>query len=202
MNRMNNKNISEIELISRPVSKSRWIPNFLRKQLSWKIYSGTWKNRTSNSFEYINAPKITTGENISIIGSNKWDNYKLQMRFKLLTTSIKPPEGGVIIYYLFKNIRNYYSIHFCVSKQRIELIKRIQGVWNTIDKNNFDLKTHQDYWINIDNNSGMHSCNIDGVTYFRKKDTDLSQGCIGIGTKYCDTEFANIKILLTNQNKN
>lgn len=184
-------------LLSNPNIAHKWIPRFLSSQNYWKVLSGKWQIESPNRIIYLKYPNVKTGENISIIGSKNWADFNFKVRFKILTQSIKPPEGGVILYYLFKNLYNFYSFHFCLSKQKIELIKRLRGTWSTIAEQTYDFETQKDYSVIINTILGMHQCKINGTNVIQKRDTDILKGCIGIGTKYCDIEFTHVSVSLS-----
>jgi hypothetical protein len=186
-----------INLLSISQITSKWIPRFLSSQYSWKILSGKWKAKSSDRIIYLKQPNVKTGENISIIGSKNWADFNFQVRFKILTQSINPPEGGVILYYLFKNLDNFYSFHFCLSKHKIQLIKKLRGTWSRIAEQTYDFETQKDYSVIITTMLGMHQCKINGTNVIQKRDTDISKGCIGLGIKYCDVEFRHASVSLS-----
>ena len=139
---------------------------------------------------------MKNGENLSIIGSKNWANFNFRIRFKILTESIRPPEGGVILYFLFNSINNFFSFHFCIYKQKIELIKRFRGSWRTLAEQRHHLETQKDYSVMINTISNVHQCLINGTNVIQTRDTDISKGCIGIGVKYCDVEFNDASVCL------
>lgn len=184
----------QIDFLSSSKVRPKWIPCFLRGQYSWKVLSGQWELEAPNRVKHLTENKITRGESIALIGSPRWNHFTFQVTFKILTNSLKPPEGGVILYFLFKNINNYYSFHFCHFKRKIELIKRIRGIWTIIADQVYDLKTHKDYCITISTNSGIHQCQIDGRNQIEINDKDIAKGCVGIGAKYCNVEFSHVSV--------
>lgn len=190
----NKKKPFEINLLSNPKVTQKWIPQFFRGKNHWKIFSGRWELESPNRLIYLQDQQIKTGENISIIGSHNWNEFIFQVSFRLLTGTLKPPEGGIILYFLLRNIKNYYSFHFCLFKQKIELIKRFRGNWSIIAEHNYDLETQKDYWVRVSTKSGCHLCQIDGTDCISNHDMDISRGCVGIGVKYCDAEFNHISI--------
>ena len=183
------KENSKINLLSDPHIVNKWFPSFLRNQHSWQILSGTWQIKSSNGIVYLKQPNVKTGENISVTGSKNWANFNLQIRFKILTESIRPPEGGVVLYFLFSSMNSFYSLHCCIYKQKIELIKRFRGIWSTLAENNHELETNKYYCVTINTNSNVHKCTINGTNVIQTYDADISKGYIGIGIKYCDVEF-------------
>jgi len=187
----------EIDLLSSPKIIQKWDPQFLLRQNCWKVFSGKWELQSPNRVIYHRDTKLKQGESVAIIGSRKWNDFTLQARFKLLTDSIKPPEGGVILYFLFKNIRNYYSFHFCLFKEKVELIKRLRGVWSIIAEQDYAFETQKDYWITIRTSSGVHQCHLDGRKLLEITDKDISKGCVGIGGKYCDVEFSRLSVSIS-----
>lgn len=187
----------EFDLLSISKIKQKRIPLFFRHQDCWKVFSGKWKTESAEKIVYLREPKVKTGENISIIGSDSWKDFILRVRFNILTSSNNPPEGGLILYFLFKDIRNYYSFHFCLVKQKVEFIKRIQGVWSTIAEKDYNLDIQKYYSTAIKTHSGIHICQIDGKNLIEGYDADITNGCVGIGVKYCDVEFSKISVFIT-----
>lgn len=188
------KSRPETNLLSNPKFHPKWIPRILASKYSWKILSGRWDIETPGRIIYLKQPRLKTGENISLIGSNDWADLKFNVRFKILTESVKPPEGGVILYFHYKNIKNFYSFHFCLSKQKIELIKRHRGVWSTILKQRYELSVQKEYRVIVKTVSGTHQCKVNGNHLAESRDKDISKGCIGIGVKYCDSEFNHVSV--------
>ena len=182
---------SETDLIAHPIITQKWIPHILCGQKRWKVFSGSW-NKTANKIIYRQEPEVLTGENIAVIGSTDWSNYALKIDFKIITESIKPPEGGAILYYNFRNMKNYYSLHFCHAKQTIEIIKRFRGEWKTIAEQDFNIETHKDNNVRINTAAGIHTFMINGAHALEIKDEDISKGCIGLGIKYCDAAFSRV----------
>lgn len=186
----------EIDLLSNPFITQKWVPQFLCGPDRWKVFSGKWKTARPDAMIYLQEPEAKTGENISIIGSAAWKRYDVHVSFKILNESIKPPEGGAILYYNFRDMKNYYSLHFCHSKNKLELIKRYRGDWSTIVERDFDIDADKEYKVTININTGNHKIIINGINAIEVCDNDVSKGCIGIGIKYCDAEFSHVSILL------
>lgn len=181
-------------LLSDPHVVHKWLPSFLRSRHSWQILSGTWQIKSSKRIVYLKQPKVKTGENLSVTGSKSWANFNFQIRFKILTESIKPPEGGVLLYFLFNSVNSFYSLHCCIYKQKIELIKRFRGIWSTLATCNHDLGINKYYCVTINTNADLHQCLMNGTKVIQTYDADISKGCIGIGVKYCDVEFDHASI--------
>lgn len=143
---------------------------------------------------YYKDHRVSHTENASIIGSPEWTAYSLQVSFRIRSDSIRPPEGGVIVFFLFKNIRNHYAFHFCLAKQKIELLKRVRGTWTTIAERDYPLETQKEYRSQIRTGSGIHQCDVGGEMQIQASDTDIAEGCVGIGAKYCDVEFSHLTL--------
>lgn len=182
----------DIDLLSPAHVTRSWVPNFLRSRHSWKVLSGKWKLESPQRFICIQGPKMSAAEDLCIVGQTDWDNLTFHVNFRMLSRSRKPPEGGTIVYFLFKNTRNHYSFHFCLFKQRIEFIKRVRGHWTIMTGRYYNLKTQRDYTVTINTNAGAHHCCIDGTDLMDVHDSDILAGCVGIGSKYCDVEFSRI----------
>lgn len=192
----------ELNLLSGPKLIKKWLPHFSNFPGTWKIYSGNWEIAPSGVIRCQGKTRIRTGENIALCGSRQWSNYPLTLTFKILSKSIRPPEGGVVFYYHFKNFRNYYSLHFCHAKNKIELIKRVRGMWSTIVNEKFHFETHKDYQIVFGIIDNAHYCEINGKNVYTIQDTDVINGQVGIGTKFCSAEFSRITISVKESSKN
>jgi hypothetical protein len=187
---------AETDLLATCSGTIKWIPQFLRGKNCWKIFSGEWSLETPNKMVCRNRPHVSTGENLAIIGSRRWRKFTFKIKFKILTESIKPPQGGAIVYFRFANTRNFYSVHCCLCKNRIELIKRVKGNWCTLQSAGANFETGRSYTITINTDHGHHSCHLNGLNVIRAKDTDILKGCLGIGAKYCDVEFDQVSVTL------
>ena len=190
----NTTSFIKFDLLSANQGIHRWGPQFQRRRNSWKVYSGQWEVQSSVRLRYLCNPKVKTGENLSVVGSPRWNNFIFHANFKIFTDTLKPPEGGVILYFLFKNIKNFYSFHFCLFKQKIEYIKRIHGVWSSIAEQNYNIKAEKEYGIEISTISGIHSCRINGEELLLSGDKDIPKGRVGIGVKYCNAEFNHLSV--------
>lgn len=185
-----------IDLLSFRISRGSWLRWFGRSHGHWKLFSGRCRLDSHSGMVYRSDPNVKSGENISIIGSVHWDEFIFDVQFRLLTDSSKPPEGGVILYYLFRNAKNYYSIHFCVDKNKIEGIKRVRGKWTTMFEYDCDITPNRDYSVQIRANRGKHKLFLNGEFLSSEKDLDVLKGCVGVGVKYCDAVFGYISISL------
>lgn len=190
----NSRKHLEIDLLSSPKRTQKWIPLFLRRRSQWRVFSGSWASESPNKVTYLRDPRVKTGENIALIGSPDWNEFTFRVKFKLLTESLMPPQGGTVLYFLFKNMKNHYSFHFCLPKQKIEFVKRFLGTWSIMAAQDYDLEIQRDYWIRISTDSGRHQCQVDGMNLITIHDRDISKGCVGIGVKYCNVEFSHLSI--------
>lgn len=185
-----------IDLLSHEITRPSWTRMFVRSQNHWNPFSGSFCRDSSNKMIYRANPNVKTGENICVTGPSNWNEFTYQVRFRLLTDSLIPPQGGVILYYLYKSMRNYYSLHFCVVKKSIEAIKRIQGKWITTFEHEYHITPNKDYCVQIRVTPGKHDCLIDGESLFSIEDLDILKGCVGVGVKYCDAIFNHISVFL------
>ena len=199
-NTMINRNSEEresiitLDLLSDHSKIRRYIPQFLRRENDWKVYSGKWIVESPDKITCRREPRVTTGENISITGSSRWSNIIFKATVRMLNESLKPPEGGTIIYFNFKNIRNFYSFHFCLYKQKVEFFKRCHSDWTLLAEQPYDLQSMECYSIRISTKFGHHQCSINGATVLSTHDSDISHGYVGIGAKYCDVEFSRLSV--------
>ncbi len=162
---------------------------------NWKVLSGRWEiGRDANGGIVFREPLSKGGESMIVFGPSDWDAYSMRIRFRLLTESIRPPEGGVIVYFHFRDVENFYSFHFCLPKQRVEFVKRYGGVWTIGEGEQHDFRIQRDYRVNIRTGSGLHICRVDGRDILTVEDTDISGGCAGIGAKYCGAELGDISV--------
>jgi len=172
---------------------------FLRQKDSWNVFSGTWASGSNTAMIYYKDPAIKHGENISIARHQKLTNLSLRVDFTILTETIRPPEGGIIIYTHFKNRRNYYSFHFCLYKDTIQLIKRLKGKWKIISECHYPVALKRQYSVTITAANGYHFCQVSGKPVIYVSDTDITYGSVGLGVKYCDASFSRIFLSLPNQ---
>ncbi len=182
------------DLLSNPFIKQKWIPQFLCGANRWKVLSGKWEVKSPGKITYSMDTEVEAGENLSVTGSPYWSNYTLHVKLKFLTESVRPPQGGAIIYYHFKNIKNYYSVHICIHKRKIEIIKRYLGGWITLAGQEYDFKQGVIYDVSVSADSGLHQCLINGTNLLGVRDSDIPKGRIGIGTKYCNIEISHASI--------
>ncbi|MBP1608218.1 MAG: Pectate lyase [Acidobacteria bacterium] len=165
----------------------------------WKVLSGTWRIQGPQEVLYLQAPERNTGENIAVIGSHNWAGYELEATVSILGKSIKPPEGGAILYYHFRNPKNYCSLHLCISKGKLEVIKRFRGEWSILAEREFFLETQRKYQITIRTGSAIDTIRINSEIQFEIHRQDIPAGCVGVGIKYCDVVFA--RLYLTNSSQ-
>lgn len=181
-----------LDLLSLSSRPQRWISMFLRRKDSWRVFSGTWEKLSQDTIIYHCKPTVKYSENLSIIGPRSWQTFTLNLKFKILTDSLKPPEGGAIIYFLFMNERNYYSLHICLFKQKLELIKRYGGIWTTIAQREFPLKKNKEYYLSLTTKSGHHQIYIEGSKYLTANDSSIRRGCVGLGAKFCNIMYSQV----------
>jgi hypothetical protein len=190
-----------IDLLSGPNARPRWMPLRGRDPYAWRILSGTWKFPSPHTVVYQHDADIKNGENISLVGLRHWHDFDLEIKFRFLTDSRRPPEGGAIVYLRFQNIRNYYSFHFCLPKQKIEFVKRHRGDWNIVAAQKYELAEKKVYSLEFTTRAAIHECRIDKVSILAVEDHDFSMGRVGIGVKYCDLEFRQVSISLDSDDR-
>jgi len=130
----------KIDLLSNPTVRSSWIPKVLCGKNQWKICSGVWEFRDPGELLYSYTSNARTGDAIAIFGSPRWTSYTLTTALSILSESARPPEGGAILFYNFINPDNYYSLHVCMAKQKLEIIKRVKGKWATVSEYQFPIE--------------------------------------------------------------
>jgi hypothetical protein len=186
----------EIDFLAEPRTKSKWMPHFWGDRYAWQVLSGEWRVSSPHAVVYRQNPAIRNGENISVVGSRHWGDFDLRLQLRFLTVSSRPPEGGAIVYFFIRNLRNYYSFHLCLDKQRVEFIKRRDGFWNEHGRREFHFAEEEDYSVEIASRGGVHECRINGTGVMAVKDRDFSRGRIGLGVKYCDLELSKVILSL------
>lgn len=186
----------KIDLVPPSKILNKWVPEFLRPSHYWKLLSGNWKSNSQNHITFSCDPSYKTGENIAIAGNSSWNDYRLDLQFRFTTASSTPPEGGIIIYFYLRNLKNFYSFHYCLFKNQIEFIKRYRGIWSSGVKEEFFFKLNKDYKVRIISRYGFHRCQIDDTIIEVNNEMDISNGCIGVGVKYCNAIFQVISVSL------
>ncbi len=183
-----------IDLLRDTAMAPKYVPSFLRPASHWKRVSGKWERKPAGVIRYLHDPSVVGGENSSLIGSRRWEDFTLSVTFRMLSGSTRPPEGGVILYFLYRSAGNFYSCHFCQWKQKIEFVKRIRGKWSSTAEGSIHLDLHTDYNASLTTASGVHTCRVDGAEVLRVEDSAIVRGCVGLGVKYCNAEFSSVSI--------
>ncbi len=184
----------EIDLLSGAGVYRRWRPHIRRQPYNWKVYSGDWQFELPERILFHRESGMSNSENASVIGASAWDEYDFEVTFKFQSDTVRPPEGGVILLFLFKDIRNHYSFHFCVFKKKIELIKRRHGIWTVMAGCDYNFEKQRDYHVTVSTGSAVHQCKVDETRQIQFVDSDISKGCVGIGAKYCDVEISRVSV--------
>lgn len=190
----NNADPHKIDLIPPSKTMNKYMPDFLRPLHYWKILSGHWESNPQNHITFFCGPSYKTAENIAITGNSSWNDYRLDLKFRFTTVSSAPPEGGIIIYFFLKNLKNFYSFHYCLFKNQIEFIKRHRGIWYSGAKEEFPFALNEDYKVSIISRYGYHRCRIDDTVLEITDETDISSGRVGIGVKYCNAIFRSVSV--------
>ncbi len=157
---------------------------------TWKICSDDWVGESKSRARIEAGRRAKLDESMAIIGRRDWSDLNLSVVFKFLTGTIKPPEGGAIVYFLFKNARNHMALHFCQGKNKIQLFKRTGGIWSMLKEQIFIFELNRNYEVGIRSSSGIHQCFIGCTPAIWARDHEIANGRIGIGGKLCDVEFS------------
>ncbi len=155
----------------------------------WRRISGAWQCEDSDSGMVLTEPMGRGDESAAIYEGIKTARCAVHVSLRLLTESCAPPQGGAIVYFLFKNPKNHYSFHFCLPKGRVEFVKRYKGSWSVGEGVEFPLRTHRQYEIDITSDAARHTCSVDGSPVLTVHDADIAMGSPGVGAKCCGAEF-------------
>jgi hypothetical protein len=161
---------------------------FLRPWDRWKIISGDWTKQLTAVRLDGNDP-ANQGESLAILGRRDWTHIEFQAGFRFLTGTIKPPDGGAILFFLARNTNNHLAFHFCIGKNRIQLFKKARGTWAMLGEETFEFELNKHYTAKIRTESGVHHCLMDDGTCLQIEDSEIFRGRIGIGGKLCSIEF-------------
>jgi hypothetical protein len=175
----------EIDLLSRAHAAPIWLPRAILGEKSWKNYSGKWQAEDDGRIVYLPEHEVRTGENIAVIGSTNWEDYRVEAAITILTDSAKPPEGGAILYHHFRNMKNYRSFHLCIFKKQIEIIDRVEGIWEMVAVQDYGFELHRRYTVTVCSSAGRNCYFLDGVKLLETNDRRLMRGCVAIGIKFC-----------------
>ncbi len=162
---------------------------FLARDEDWKIIAGRWARKPDSCVVMKTEDKPGAGESMAVIGPSLSD-IDLRVRFTLQTDTIRPPDGGAIIFFLVRNAQVHLSFHFCVAKNRIQLFKRTRRVWTMLGEGKFAFGLNREYDVQVRSRLGLHECRMEDGTTVQAKDGQLERGCTGIGGKLCDVEFS------------
>ena len=176
-------------------SKAPWC--VIGKVHTWQILSGHWSAESEASARINGDGEENFGESLAIIGSGNWGDLELRVKFRFKSDTIRPPEGGAIVFFLFKNVRNHLAYHFCIYKKKVKLFKKLRGIWSLLGEQCYAFELYRDYDVVIRSRSGWHECSIDGGDPMGIHDNALRHGCIGIGGKFCDVVFSQVRVSTT-----
>ena len=174
------------EAESRPRLISRGLPG-------WRVLSGAWEKAGESRVVHRGTERTRHGESIAVWGPSIWSEASLTVTFRFLSNTGKPPEGGAILFFAFKNPRNHCSFHFCLFKKKIQMIRRAGGSWTILDECSCDLEVGPEYSVAIHSKSGIHACHLEGLSSLQVVDRAVPRGAVGIGGKYCDIEFVELR---------
>ena len=171
-----------------PVSNFQWISRLVELEGKWIVNDICLKS-------YYMPGEKNVLESILLLGTRKWTTFIFRLFILFLSDSAKTDEGGIIIYFRYKNKKNHYSFHFCVSKNKIELWKRFRGAWSLVGSPvDYTFQVNHPYQLEIISQGAEHTCIIDGKKIRQYIDGDLPQGMLGFGTKLCSAEYRNIEV--------
>ncbi len=188
------RHTDEIDLLSPLKQVNRWTPELFRQSEYWNLKSGRWELNEKGHLIFSCDRSCNVSENIAIVGSHSWKNYRIDIQFKFITASLRPPEGGMIVYYYLRNLNNFYSFHFCLYKKQVEFIKRYQGEWYSGPKKNIDFELNKAFKVSITSQDGRHRCHGKDFVVDVDEKIKIKNGRMGIGVKYCDVEFQSISV--------
>jgi hypothetical protein len=174
------------EAESRPRLVSRAFPG-------WRVSSGRWEKVGESRIVHHRTEKTKHDESIAVWGPSIWNQTSFTVTFRFLSNTGKPPEGGAILFFLFRNPRNHCSFHFCLFKKKIQMIRRARGSWSILDECDCDLEVGREYSATVHSESGTHACQLDDLNRLEVVDRTIPRGAVGIGGKYCDIEFADLR---------
>lgn len=175
--------------------------DWVRSRSSWKYTTDQWRVSRNNEFgneagEIVyQQPLARNGESMSIIRAGDWKDYSFSVDFQFTTHTIAPPEGGAILYFRYRNRKNYYSVHFCLATRRIEFWKRVAGEWQKVAIGAaIPFEVGRWYTAVVQTVGSRHDCYIDGHLAGRLEDADFPAGTAGIGAKFCGASFRRIRM--------
>jgi hypothetical protein len=157
---------------------------------NWNVISGSWSRESLTGVRLNAARDAEHLESMAIFGPRDWKTIELRARFRFLTDTIRPPDGGAILFFLARNQNNHLAFHYCVGKNKVQLFKKAHGVWTLLSDRSFEFQLNREYVTEVRSHFGIHECVMDDGTRLRTCDLEIPCGCIGIGGKYCDVEFS------------
>jgi hypothetical protein len=181
-------------LLSFPRRTGR-IPRLWRSARAWDIVSGDWTRQPEGPVRLRGDRDPRPGESMALIGRQCGHELAIRVRFRFLSDTCKPPEGGAIVFFLVQNEENHLAFHYCLGKNQIQLYKRIHGVWTMLGAQSFQFELSREYEVGIQTGGGVHECRMRDVSILRVCDRELLLGSVGIGGKFCDIEFIQLQVL-------
>jgi hypothetical protein len=166
------------------------ILKLLRHAHNWKILSGCWTSESESRVQLNGNEATGYDESMAVIGRRDWSKIELRVRFRFLTNTIRPPDGGAILFFLANNTNNHLAFHYCIGKNSIQLFKKARGVWTILGEQRFEFQLNREYAAMVQTHFGVHECLMEDGTRLKVDDQEISRGCIGIGGKFCNVEFS------------
>ena len=180
---------TEANLLSLFPAQAGWFSRLLAGDKDWKLISGSWV-RTPGSRVVLKADLAPGAqESMAVIGASL-RGIDLSVRFNLNTDTVRPPDGGAIVFFLVQNPRSHLSFHFCVAKRRIQLFKRTRESWTMLGEERFAFEVKREYDVRVRSRLGLHECMMEDGTSVQAKGDQFERGSIGIGGKLCEVEFS------------
>ncbi len=157
--------------------------------------SGEWELKDNQLQTLYDEDTFDSTESIVLFGSGKWTDYTCAGNFTFMTQSMHTDEGGIILYFRYKNTKNHYSYHFCYSTKRIELWKRFKSQWSMVGEGvPYSFQLQHLYLFSFSCEGDNHICHMDREPVFQCTDADIHEGCAGVAAKYCSAGFRDISV--------
>ena len=163
----------------------------------WNVKSGTWQTATDGTVVY-EQTDTTIRMSRSVAGKKRWTNYTFEVKVKFVINGTGLRRGA-ILFFRYQNASNYYFLRMLEDKDKVQLYRRIGGNNTRIASINFMLV--QDQWYNVKINIEGQTINvwIDGTQVFTNQESGgpLTNGKIGLGTRYYHCCFDDVKVYVT-----
>ena len=155
----------------------------------WNEVSGTWSIETDGSKVYKQTVKASA-DICSYTGDTAWNNYSVEAKVNPVAFD---KSGHARLFARYKDVNNYYYVNARVTNV-LQIRKMVDGSFVTLAEGPFTVATGTWYNVKFVLNGSNLELYVDGNLQLSATDSDLKEGCIGVGGYNSEVEFDDIVV--------